>query len=98
MILSHLQVATGEVDMALGADQGGSIRIPAAWTGTVGLKPTFGLVPYTGLVPIEPTVDHAGPITRNVTDCALFLEVCFMVVSISKVFLSLKIYVAFFRS
>ncbi|XP_059154995.1 amidase-like [Physella acuta] len=72
---SAVLVATGEVDMALGADQGGSIRIPAAWTGTVGLKPTFGLVPYTGLVPIEPTVDHAGPITRNVTDCALFLEV-----------------------
>ncbi|KAH9513762.1 hypothetical protein Btru_042057 [Bulinus truncatus] len=72
---SGVLVATGQVDMAIAADQGGSIRIPAAWTGTVGFKPTFGLVPYTGLVPIEPTVDHVGPITRNVADCALFLEV-----------------------
>ncbi|KAK6998033.1 amidase [Biomphalaria glabrata] len=72
---SGVLVATKQVDMAIAADQGGSIRIPAAWTGTVGLKPTYGLVPYTGLVPIEPTVDHVGPLTRNVTDCALFLEV-----------------------
>ncbi|XP_059155023.1 amidase-like [Physella acuta] len=74
---SAVLVATGEVDMALGADQGGSIRIPAAWTGTVGLKPTFGLVPYTGLISVEPRLDYAGTITRDVTDCALFLELSF---------------------
>ncbi|XP_012942456.1 amidase [Aplysia californica] len=71
---SAVLVAEGDVDMAIAADQGGSIRIPAAWTGCVGLKPTLGLVPYTGLVSIEPTVDHVGPIARNVADCALLLE------------------------
>ncbi|XP_033746014.1 amidase-like [Pecten maximus] len=68
-------VARGEIDMAIGGDQGGSIRIPSSWSGTVGHKPTFGLVPYTGAVPIEMTVDHLGPITRTVADCALLLEV-----------------------
>jgi len=43
-----LQVAGGLVDMAIGGDQGGSIRLPSCWTGVVGLKPTFGLVPCTG--------------------------------------------------
>jgi len=68
-------VATGEVDMAIGGDQGGSIRIPSAACGTYGMKPTHGLVPYTGIVPIEPTIDHAGPMTRSVRDNALLLEV-----------------------
>ncbi len=68
-------VAAGEVDMAIGGDQGGSIRIPSSWCGTVGLKPTHGLVPYTGAFPIEATLDHVGPITRTVADCALLLEV-----------------------
>lgn len=68
-------VASGFCDMALGGDQGGSIRMPASWCGVVGLKPTYGLVPYTGLFPIEPTLDHAGPITKTVADCALLLEV-----------------------
>nr|KAG5704327.1 hypothetical protein BaRGS_012636 [Batillaria attramentaria] len=67
-------VAGGVVDMALGGDQGGSIRIPASLTGIVGLKPTFGLVPYTGAVVIETTLDHLGPMARTVTDCALLLE------------------------
>ena len=67
-------VAAGEVDMALGGDQAGSIRIPAAFSGVVGLKPTFGLVPYTGIMGIENTIDHAGPITANVADNALFLQ------------------------
>ena len=40
-----------------------------------GLKPTWGLVPYTGIVPIEPTIDHTGPMTKTVADCALLLEV-----------------------
>uniref|UniRef100_A0A0B7B463 Amidase domain-containing protein n=1 Tax=Arion vulgaris TaxID=1028688 RepID=A0A0B7B463_9EUPU len=72
---SAVLVAGGQVDMAIAGDQGGSIRIPAAWTGTVGLKATYGLVPYTGVVSIEPTVDHVGPIAKTVTDCALLLEV-----------------------
>lgn len=66
-------VAGGAVDMALGADQGGSIRVPACWCGIVGLKPTFGLVPYTGLGSNEPTNDHAGPMTRTVLENARFL-------------------------
>lgn len=63
------------MDLAIGGDQGGSIRIPASFTGIVGLKPTWGLVPYTGASNIEPTVDHLGPMARTVTDCALLLEV-----------------------
>jgi len=67
-------VAAGEVDMAIG-DQGGSIRIPAAYCGIYGMKPTHGLVPYTGIMPIEIYMDHTGPMTANVTDNALLLEV-----------------------
>lgn len=72
---SAVLVAAGEVNMAIGGDQGGSIRIPSAFCGTYGMKPTHGLVPYTGIMPIEATVDHAGPITANVHDNALMLEV-----------------------
>ncbi|XP_045166860.2 amidase-like [Mercenaria mercenaria] len=72
---SAVAVWNGDVDMAIGGDQGGSIRIPASWCGIVGLKPTWGLVPYTGVVPIEITCDHVGPMARNVHDCALLLEV-----------------------
>jgi amidase len=68
-------VATGEVDLAVGGDQGGSIRMPAAFCGIVGHKPTHGLVPYTGAFPIEMTIDHLGPITRTVADAALMLDV-----------------------
>lgn len=67
-------VSAGDVDMAIGGDQAGSIRGPAAWCGVVGLKPTWGLVPYTGIAPIEYTLDHAGPITANVADNALLLN------------------------
>lgn len=67
-------VAAGEVDLALGGDQGGSIRMPAGWCGVYGLKPTWGLVPYTGAFPIETTLDHLGPIAGSVTDVALMLE------------------------
>lgn len=68
-------VAAGSADMALGGDQGGSIRIPSSWCGIVGLKPTYGLVPYTGIFPIEGTLDHTGPMTKTVADAALLLEV-----------------------
>ena len=68
-------VAAGEVDMAIGGDQGGSIRIPSAYCGTYGMKATHGLVPYTGVMPIESTIDHTGPITASVADNALMLEV-----------------------
>jgi amidase len=68
-------VAAGAVDLALGGDQGGSIRIPASLCGIVGHKPTHGLVPYTGAFPIERTIDHVGPMTRSVADAALLLTV-----------------------
>src|SRR5258708_12184880 len=68
-------VAAGDVEMAIGGDQGGSIRIPAAYCGVYGMKPTHGLVPYTGVFPIENTLDHTGPMTANVADNALLLEV-----------------------
>ena len=68
-------VVAGIVDVATGGDQGGSVRIPSAYTGTVGHKPTWGLVPYTGAFPIEQTIDHVGPITRTVADAALVLDV-----------------------
>lgn len=68
-------VAQGEADMAIGGDQGGSIRMPASFCGIYGMKPTHGLVPYTGIMPIEIYVDHTGPMTATVTDNALLLEV-----------------------
>lgn len=68
-------VVARECDMAIGGDQGGSIRIPGAYSGAVGHKPTYGLVPYTGVFPIELTLDHTGPIARTAADCALLLEV-----------------------
>lgn len=72
---SAAAVAAGEVEMAIGGDQGGSIRIPAAWCGVYGMKPSWGLVPYTGVFPVEQTLDHVGPITATVLDNALMLEV-----------------------
>ncbi|GGC83063.1 amidase [Chelatococcus reniformis] len=72
---SGVVVALGEVDMAIGGDQGGSIRMPSSFCGTYGMKPTWGLVPYTGIMPIEIFVDHTGPMTANVADNALLLEV-----------------------
>ena len=68
-------VAAGEVPMAIGGDQGGSIRMPASYCGIYGMKPTHGLVPYTGIMPIELTIDHTGPMTATVADNALMLEV-----------------------
>ncbi|MBA8804836.1 amidase [Nocardioides ginsengisegetis] len=72
---SGVLVATGQVDMAISGDQGGSIRVPAAWLGLVGHKPTWGLVPYTGAIPVEQSLDHLGPTGRSVNDVARMLTV-----------------------
>ena len=61
--------------MAIGSDQGGSVRVPAAWCGIAGLKPTCGLVPYTGAISVDGPVDYLGPMARTVTDCAKLLKV-----------------------
>jgi 2-dehydropantoate 2-reductase len=68
-------VAAGVCDYALGTDTGGSIRIPAAYCGLVGLKPTFGLVPTDGVFPLCPGLENVGPITRTVEQAARLLEV-----------------------
>ncbi|MBU6502569.1 MAG: amidase, partial [Burkholderiales bacterium] len=65
----------GDVDLAIGTDQAGSIRIPASFSGIVGHKPTYGLVPYTGVMGLDYTFDHVGPMARSVADVALLLEV-----------------------
>jgi amidase len=71
---SGVVVAVGDADMAMGGDQGGSIRVPSCWSGIYGLKQTYGLVPYTGVFPIEVTLDHTGPMAATVEDIALLLE------------------------
>ncbi len=73
-------VAAGEVDMATGGDQAGSIRIPASLSGVVGIKATFGLVPYTGVMGIESTIDHAGPLTATVAEMRCSLK-CLLVLT-----------------
>lgn len=67
-------VSAGEVDMAMGTDQAGSIRIPCSYSGIVGVKPTWGLIPYTGIMSIEYSIDHTGPMTKTVADNALFVD------------------------
>ncbi|MFB6183600.1 MAG: amidase [Haloarculaceae archaeon] len=71
---SAAAVALGEVDVALGCDQGASVRVPASCCGIVGLDPTAGLVPYTGIFPLDPTIDKVGPMARTVADAARTLE------------------------
>jgi amidase len=70
---SAAAIGSGDVSMAIGGDQGGSIRIPAAWSGVYGLKPTYGLVPYTGCGMIEMTVDHVGPMADSTEGIAKLL-------------------------
>lgn len=72
---SGFLVGSGAVDLSIGCDQGGSIRVPSAHCGVVGFKPTFGLVPYTGIGSLETNIDHVGPMTSNVLDNCLLLEV-----------------------
>jgi aspartyl-tRNA(Asn)/glutamyl-tRNA(Gln) amidotransferase subunit A len=72
---SGAAVAAGMCTAAIGTDTGGSIRIPAAFNGIVGLKPTYGRVPKSGITTLSWTLDHAGPMTRTVADAAIVLNV-----------------------
>jgi aspartyl-tRNA(Asn)/glutamyl-tRNA(Gln) amidotransferase subunit A len=72
---SGAAVAAGLCAAALGTDTGGSVRIPAAYCGVVGLKPSYGLISTRGVVPLSYRLDHVGPLTRTVADSALLLGV-----------------------
>jgi len=72
---SGAAVAAGFVRMAMGSDTGGSIRGPASYCGTVGLKPTYGLVSRRGIFPLSFTLDHAGPLSWSVDDTAVTMQV-----------------------
>jgi amidase len=63
------------VELAIGSDQAGSVRIPTSYSGIYGLKPTFGLIPYTGAASMSPMIDHLGPIASQLEDIAALLEV-----------------------
>ncbi|MFB6160718.1 MAG: amidase [Haloferacaceae archaeon] len=71
---SAIAVLTDRVDVALGTDTGGSVRLPANYCGIVGMKPTYGLVPNDGVVENTYTLDHVGPLTSTVEDAAAVLE------------------------
>ena len=71
---SAAAVATGMCFGAIGTDTGGSVREPAAFCGIVGLKPTYGRVSLRGVFPLSTSLDHVGPLCRNVTDAALMLQ------------------------
>jgi aspartyl-tRNA(Asn)/glutamyl-tRNA(Gln) amidotransferase subunit A len=71
---SAAAIAAGHVELALGTDSGGSIRIPAAWCGIVGFKPTYGLVPADGCFPLAPSYDHVGPMASSVAGCVRLMD------------------------
>lgn len=71
---SAAAVASGMCFAAIGTDTSGSIRLPAAYCGIVGLKPTYGRVSCSGIVPLSWSLDHAGPLTRTVADAAVVLQ------------------------
>jgi aspartyl-tRNA(Asn)/glutamyl-tRNA(Gln) amidotransferase subunit A len=71
---SAVALATGAAALALGTDTGGSIRIPAAFCGVSGLKPTYGALSLEGVQPLAPTLDHSGPMARTPADVRLFWE------------------------
>lgn len=73
---SAVAVAEGAASVALGTDTGGSIRVPAAWCGVVGFKPTSGYVPLDGVLPLAPSLDTCGFFARRTVDCALLLSIC----------------------
>lgn len=70
---SAAALANGAAQAALGSDSGGSVRIPSACCGTLGFKPTYGLVSLEGCFPLAPTFDHAGPMARTVSGCTEML-------------------------
>jgi aspartyl-tRNA(Asn)/glutamyl-tRNA(Gln) amidotransferase subunit A len=72
---SAAAIAAGDVELALGTDSAGSIRIPAAWCGVVGFKPTHGLVPVEGCFPLAPSYDVVGPMASSVEGCERLLQV-----------------------
>ena len=72
---SAVTVAASQVPFAVGSDTGGSIRMPSAYTGIVGLKPTYGAVSRYGIVPLASSFDQAGPMARNVDDLAMLFSV-----------------------
>jgi aspartyl-tRNA(Asn)/glutamyl-tRNA(Gln) amidotransferase subunit A len=71
---SAAAIAAGDVNLALGTDSGGSIRIPAAWCGIVGFKPTYDLVSTDGCFPLAPSYDHVGPIASTVDGCIELMQ------------------------
>lgn len=71
---SAAALAAGMVPAAVGTDTAGSLRIPAALTGSSSIKPTYGRVPASGILPLAWTLDHAGPMARTLADCAVLLE------------------------
>ena len=72
---SAAAIAAGDVELALGTDSAGSIRIPAAWCGVVGFKPTHGLVSVEGCFPLAPSYDVVGPMASTVEGCERLLQV-----------------------